>query len=98
MVDQGGEGLDVFRARDSEDLLPPNDMGVTLVKRGVPGSLRPLVAELSLPRGKHSQGGARAVAWSVAQGSYETAVADIRRTTASTMGKRQTEKLAVSLG
>ena len=69
------------------------DVGVfrlALVKRGVPGGLRPLDAELNLPPGKHSQGVARAVAWGVAQGSYETAVADIRRTTASTIGKRQT--------
>jgi len=56
---------------------------LALVKRGVSGGLRPLDAELNLPAGKHSQGVARAVAWAVAQGSFDATVANIRRTTAS---------------
>jgi len=70
---------------------------LALFKRGVSGGLRPLDAELNLPVAKHSHGVAREVAWGVAQGSFESTVVNIRRTTGSTIGKRQAEELAVSL-
>ena len=63
--------------------------------RGVSGALRPLDARLNLPPGKHSRGIARRVAWGAAQSSYEVTVEDIRRTTGSTIGKKQAEDLAV---
>jgi len=70
---------------------------VALVKRGISGGLRPLDARLNMPAGLYSQGVARRVAWEVAQGSYDTVVANIRRATGATLAKRQAEELAVDL-
>jgi len=76
------------------------DIGVgrlTLVKRGAVGGLRPLDAQLNLPVGKYSEGVSRRLAWEVAQCSYDAAVANLRRTTGTTLAKRQAEELAVGL-
>lgn len=76
------------------------DVGVprlALVKQGVSGGLRPLDARLNLPAGKYSHGVARLVAWEVAQSSYDTAGANLRRSTGVNIAKRQVEELAVGL-
>ena len=76
------------------------DVGVqrlALVKRGVSGGLRPLDARLNLPDGKYSEGVSRVLAWEIAQSSYDTAVANIRRSTGTAIAKRQAEELAVKL-
>jgi len=76
------------------------DVGVqriALVKRGVSGGLRPLDARLNLPAGKYSDGVARRLAWEVAESSYDTAVANLRRTTGANIAKRQAEELAEKL-
>jgi len=70
---------------------------VALVKHGVSGGLRPLDAHLNLPEGLYSQGVQREVAWGVAQGSYETTIDNLRRTTRTTIAKRQAEDLAVKI-
>jgi hypothetical protein len=76
------------------------DVGVQrlgLVKRGVPGGLRPLDAWLNLPAGKYSDGVARRLAWEVTLSSYDTAVASVWRTTGARIAKRQAENLTVRL-
>ena len=76
------------------------DIGVqrlTLVKRGASGGLRPLDAYLNLPAGKYSEGVGRRLAWEVAQCSYDAAVANLRRTTGTTLAKRQAEELVLGL-
>lgn len=70
---------------------------LALVKHGVLGGLRPLDAYLNLPEGKYSEGVARRLAWEVAQSSYDTAVASLRRSTGANIAKRQAEELAVTL-
>lgn len=76
------------------------DIGVprlALTKRGAAGGLRPLDAQLNLPTGKYSEGVSRRLAWEVAQVSYDAAVANLRRTTGTTLAKRQAEELVVGL-
>jgi hypothetical protein len=70
---------------------------LALWKRGASGGLRPLDAALNLPVGQHSHGVQREVAWGVAQGSYDAVIENMRRTTSSTIGKRQAEDLVVKL-
>ena len=70
---------------------------LAFVKHGASGGLRPLDARLNLPRGLYSQGVQREVAWGVAQGSYEAVVDNLRRTTGTTIAKRQAEELSVAL-
>ena len=70
---------------------------LAFVKHGAAGGLRPLDARLNLPRGLYSQGVQREVAWGVAQGSYAAVVDNLRRTTATTIAKRQAEELSVAL-
>jgi hypothetical protein len=70
---------------------------LALVRHGVAGGLRPLDARLNLPDGLFSQGVQREVAWGVAQGSYDTTVDNLRRTTRATIAKRQAEELVVEV-
>ncbi len=70
---------------------------LALTKHGAPGGLRPLDAALNLPAGKHSHGVQREVAWGVAQGAYDGVIANLRRTTAATIGKKQAEDLVVDI-
>lgn len=70
---------------------------VALVKHGVSGGLRPLDARLNLPAGLYSEGVQREVAWGVAQGSYDAVVENLRRTTSTTLAKRQAEELVVAM-
>ena len=70
---------------------------LALVRHGAVGGLRPLDAHLNLPDGLFSQGVQREVAWGVAQGSYDSTVANLRRTTRVTIAKRQVEDLAVNI-
>lgn len=69
---------------------------LALVKHGVAGGLHPLDAYLNLPKGKYSHGVQREVAWGVAQSSYDATVENIRRTTGTTIAKRQAEDLVVN--
>ena len=69
---------------------------LALMKHGVSGGLRPLDAWLNLPVGHHSLGVRERVAWGVANGSYEATVTDLRRTTGTTLGKRQAEELCLA--
>lgn len=68
---------------------------LAVVKHGVAGGLHPLDAHLNLPKGKYSHGVQREVALCVAQTSYDAAVENVRRTTGTTIAKRQAEELAV---
>ena len=70
---------------------------LALVRHGVPGGLRPLDAHLNLPEGLYSEGVQREVVWNVAQGSYDAAVENVRRTSAATIAKRQAEDLVVNI-
>jgi hypothetical protein len=70
---------------------------LVLVRHGVSGGLRPLDARLNLPDGLYSEGVQREVAWGVAQGSYDTVVENLRRTTGTTIAKRQAEELVVNM-
>lgn len=68
---------------------------LALTKHGISGGLFPMDARLNLPTSKHSLGVRAEVAWQVSQSSFEVSLANIRRTTGSTLGKRQVEDLAV---
>lgn len=68
---------------------------LALVRHGAAGGLRPLDAHLNLPDGLFSQGVQRELVWGVAQGSYDSTVANLHRTTPVTIVKRQVEDLAV---
>lgn len=70
---------------------------LAFVKRGASGGLRPMDAELNLPVGLYSEGVQREVVWGVAQGSYDTVVADLRRTTGAGIAKRQAEELCLAV-
>ena len=70
---------------------------LALVRHGVSGGLRPLDARLNLPDGMYSEGVQREVAWGVAQGSYDAVVENLRRTTNTTIAKRQAEELVVKM-
>ena len=99
---RGADGAERTEVRDSSRQLGTvfGDVGVqrlALTKRGVAGGLRPLDAHLNLPAGKYSHGVARRLAWHVSQNSYDTAVANLRRTTGATIAKRQAEELAIGL-
>ena len=68
---------------------------LALVKHGVAGGLHPLDARLNMPKRKYSLGVQRQVAWGAAQTSYEATVDNVRRTTGTTIAKRQAEELVV---
>ncbi len=70
---------------------------IRLVKRGTTGGLLPLDAHLNLPSGKYSFGVARRLAFEVAQASYTTAIENIRRTTSTTIARRQVEAVIGNL-
>lgn len=70
---------------------------LAFVKHGAEGGLRPLDAYLNLPAGLYSEGVQREVVWGVAQGSYDAVVENLRRTTGTTIAKRQAEDLVVSV-
>ena len=99
---RGVDGVERTEVRSSARQLGTlfGDVGVqrlALVKRGVVGGLRPLDARLNLPEGKYSDGVARRLAWEVAQSSYDTAVANLHRSSGAAIAKRQDEELAVKL-
>jgi hypothetical protein len=99
---RGVDGVERTEVRSSARQLGTlfGNVGVqrlALVKRGVAGGLRPLDARLNLPEGKYSDGVARRLAWEVAQSSYDTAVANLHRSSGATIAKRQAEELAVKL-
>ncbi len=99
---RGADGVERTEVRPSARRLGTlfGNVGVqrlSLVKRGAAGGLRPLDARLNLPRGKYSAGVARCLAYAVAESSYDTAVADLRRTTGATIAKRQAEELVAGL-
>jgi hypothetical protein len=70
---------------------------LALVRHGVSGGLRPLDAHLNMPTGLYSHGVQREIAWGIAQGSYDTVIENLRRTTGATIAKRQVEELAVDV-
>ena len=99
---RGKDGVERTEARRSSRVLGTlfGDVGVqriALVKRGVSGGLRPMDARLNLPNGKYSNGVGRRLAWEVAQSSYDTAVANLRRSTGANIAKRQAEELAIGM-
>ena len=99
---RGADGLERTEVRRGRRVLGTlfGHVGVqrlALVKRGVPGGLRPLDALLNLPAGRYSEGVGRRLAWEVAQSSYDTAVANLHRSTGALIAKRQAEELAVEL-
>jgi hypothetical protein len=99
---RGSDGDERTERRTSERKLGTL-MGTVTVGRlafthhGAAGGLRPLDVELNLPHGLYSEGVQREVAWGVAQGSYDSVVADLRRTTGTQIAKRQVEELAMSV-
>lgn len=70
---------------------------LALVGHGIAGGLRPLDAHLNVPAGTYSHGVEREVAWGVARASYDTTLAELRRTTGATIAKRQAEELVVKV-
>lgn len=99
---RGADGVERTEVRASRRQLGTLFGGVevnrlALVKHGASGGLRPLDARLNLPTGKYSDGVAHRLAWEVAQSSYETAVANLRRSTGARIAKRQAEELATGL-
>lgn len=68
---------------------------LAFVRHGTSGGLRPLDAHLNLPDGLYSHGVEREVVWGVAQGSYDSTVDNLRRTTGASIAKRQAEELVV---
>jgi len=75
---------------------------VTLEREGYGGrgleNLRPLDAELNLPHKLYSHTLRRRIAVTVAQGSYDEAVATIAELTGVKVGKRQAEQTAIEAG
>lgn len=99
---RGADGVERTEKRPGRRALGTlfGDVGVrrlALFKRGESGGLRPLDALLNLPKGKYSEGVASRLAWEVAQSSFDTAVASVRRTTGASIAKRQAEELTVRL-
>lgn len=67
---------------------------LALTKHGVAGGLRRMDASLNLPADSFSLVVRREIAWAAANGSFESAVADVGRLTGATVHKRQGERLA----
>jgi len=89
----GADGIERTHRREGERKLMTIFGGVTVRRmryggRGMTG-LIPLDGALNLPQEVHSHGVRRRVAEEAARGSFDEAVAAVRRATAATIGKRQ---------
>jgi len=67
---------------------------LALTKHAVSGGLRPMDAQLNLPSDSFSLMVRRDISWAVANGSFDSAVADVTRLTGAQIHKRQAECLA----